>query len=164
MLHHQCHHPPCRPPHVLAVESVFHHLRALRRNRARAELYRRRPGLHERVAPTMWALLAARGLEVVPPVASVDLIVPAAREAHGVPMARVDQEVHRPVPTVQEVVQEVVQEDPEVDRSRDVAVNKSVGDVSRKSYSHKSWQRIRRLTPRYPKVRLSLSEVQRRRK
>ena len=112
----------------------------------------------------MLALLAAQGLDVVRPAASVDLIAPVAREAHGAPMAREDQEALRPVPTVQEDVQEVVREDPEVDRSRDAAVNKSVVDVSRKSCSHKSWQRIRRLTPRYPKVRLSLSEVQRRRK
>ena len=112
----------------------------------------------------MLALLAAHGLEVVRPAASADLIAPVAREAHGAPMARADQEVPRPVPTVQEDVQEVVREDPEVDRSRDAAVNKSVVDVSRKSCNHKSWQPIRRLTPRYPKVRLSLSEVQRHRK
>ena len=112
----------------------------------------------------MLVLLAAHGLEVVRPAASVDLIAPVAREAHGAPMAREDQEVPRPGPTVQEDVQEVVREDPEVDRSRDAAVNKSVVDVSRKSCSHKSWQPIRRLTHRYPKVRLSLSEVQRHRK
>ena len=110
------------------------------------------------------ALRAAHVLEVVRPVASADLIVPAAREAHDAPMVRVDQEAHRLVPMVQEVAQEVAQEDPEVDHNRDVAVNKSVVDVSRKNCSHKSWQRIHRLTPRYPKVRSSLSEVQPRRK
>ena len=112
----------------------------------------------------MLALLAAHGLEVVRPAASVDLIAPVAREAHGAPMAREDQEALRPVPTVQEDAQEVVREDPEVDRSRDAAVNKSVVDVSRKSCSHKSWQRIRQSTPQCLRVKLLLSEVQQRRK
>ena len=166
-LHPRCHHPRCRPPHVLAVESAFRRRRALRRNQVQAELYRHRQALHEPVAPTTLALLAAHAPGVVQRVARVDRIALAAREAHVAlvaQVAQVAQVAHRPAPTVQEAVPEAVPEDLEVDLSRDAAANKSVVDVSRKNCSHKSWQRIRQSTPRYPRVRLLLSEVQRRRK
>jgi len=86
--------------------------------------------------------------------------------AHVAQVAReVREAAHRLVPTVLEVALEVAQEDPEVDLSnKDADANKNVVDVSRKSCSHKSWQRIRQSTPQYPRVKLLLSEAQQRRK
>ena len=53
--------------------------------------------------------------------------------------ARRDQEAHRAVLMALEVVLEVVQVDPEVVRNNnDEVVNKSGGDVSKRSFSHKS--------------------------
>jgi len=52
---------------------------------------------------------------------------------------RRDQEAHRSVLMALEVVLEVVQVDPEVVRNNnDEVVNKSGGDVSKRSFSHKS--------------------------
>ncbi len=151
------------------MESPFHHLRALRRNQVRAELYRHHQDPHERVERTTLALQAARGLGVVRRVARADRIVQAARVAHVAQVVRearaAREAAHRSVPTVLEVVLEVVQGDPEVDlNNKDAAANKNVVDVSRKSCSHKSWQRIRQSTPQYLRVKLLLSEVQQRRK
>lgn len=113
-------------------------------------------------------LRAARGLAVVRRVARADRIVQLARVAHVAQVAREVQEVrevaHRLVPTVLEVALEVVQADPEADLSKDAAANKNVVDVSRKSCSHKSWQRIRQSTPQYLRVKLLLSEAQQHRK
>ena len=53
--------------------------------------------------------------------------------------ARRDQEAHQSVLMALEVVLEVVQVDPEVVRNNnDEVVNKSGGDVSKRSFSHKS--------------------------
>ena len=53
--------------------------------------------------------------------------------------ARRDQEAHQSVLMALEVALEVVQVDPEVVRNNnDEVVNKSGGDVSKRSFSHKS--------------------------
>lgn len=150
------------------MESPFHRLQELRRNRDLAELYPHHQDLHERAERTTLVLLVARGPGAVRRTARADRTVQAARVAHVAPVAREVREVqeaHRSVPMVQEVVQEVVQGDQEADlSSKDAAANKSAVDVSKKSCSHKSWQHIRQLTPQYLRVRSLLSEVQQRKK
>ena len=147
------------------MESPFHRLQELRRNRVLAELYPHHQDPHERAERTTLVLLVARGPGAVRRTARADRTVQAARVAHVAPVVREVQEAHRSVPMVQEVVQEVVQGDREADlSSKDAAANKSAVDVSKKSCSHKSWQHIRQSTPQYLRVRSLLSEVQQRKK